>query len=249
MPNINERITEKAFEVLEGEPEGIRYTEFIRRVKKLDKTFKHNTVHGTIVKLPEKYSDRVYKPSRGLFRLTKYRDDDAGQPRDVRLRKQSAETIKEEQFYKPFREWLVDEMEECTKAISLGGNCFRDKWGTPDVIGIRKRKPSDIIQSPVEIVSAEIKSDALHLVTAFGQACAYCLFSHKSYLVVPTQAPADELARSDALCQAFGIGFVLFDSENPKDPGFTIRCRPRFQQPDMFYVNRNMKVIEKALFE
>jgi len=49
--------------------------------------------------------------------------------------------IKEEGFYKPFADWLVNEVEECTRAIPLGGNLFRDKWGTPDVIGKRESQP------------------------------------------------------------------------------------------------------------
>jgi hypothetical protein len=32
----------------------------------------------------------------------------------------------------------------------LGGSRFKDKWGTPDVIGIREPKKSDIIQYPTE---------------------------------------------------------------------------------------------------
>jgi hypothetical protein len=85
-------------------------------------------------------------------------------------------------------------------------------------------------------------------VTAFGQACAYCLFSHKSYLVVSNKSPDDEIARLDALCQVFGIGLVLFDSDNPDDPQFVIRSRARYQTPDLFYASRYMKSIEADLF-
>jgi hypothetical protein len=28
--------------------------------------------------------------------------------------------------------WLVNEVEECSAAIALGGNRFKDKWQTPD---------------------------------------------------------------------------------------------------------------------
>jgi hypothetical protein len=156
--------------------------------------------------------------------------------------------IREEDFYAPFADWLVNDLEECTKAISLGGNRFRDKWGTPDVIGKRESKRSDILQAPTEIVSAEIKTDVSQLVTAFGQACAYCLFSHKSYLVIPEESPQDEVARLDALSQVFGIGFILFDSTSPQDPRFDIRVRPRKQELDMFYVNKYMKLIESEMF-
>lgn len=247
MTTIGERITEKAFEVLERTPEGVRYSELVREILNLESSFKQNTVHGTVWNLDERFPDRVYKPSRGLFRLTKYRSDDTDQLKEELVPKQPRK-IKEEEFYEPFADWLVNEVEECTKAMALGGNRFRDKWGTPDVIGKRESKRSDIIQAPVEIVSAEIKPDVSQLVTAFGQACAYCLFSHKSYLVVSNKAPDDETARLDALCQVFGIGFVLFDSDQPKDPRFTIRSRPRYQQPDLFYANRYMRLIEAEMF-
>ncbi len=244
---IGERITTKAFELLDQSPEGLRYSELVKRVIGSDSTFKPNTVHGNIWNLDERFADRVYKPSRGLFRLTKYRAADTDQLKDDLVPKQPKK-FKEEDFYEPFADWLVNEIEECTKAIPLGGNRFRDKWGTPDVIGKRESKRSDIIQAPVEIISAEIKPDVNQLVTAFGQACAYCLFSHKTYLVVSNLAPDDEIARLDALCLVFGIGLVLFDSDNPRDPDFSIRSRPRLQQPDLFYANRYMKLIEAEMF-
>jgi hypothetical protein len=54
---------------------------------------------------------------------------------------------------------VVKELEECPKAIAVGGAVFRDKWGTPNVIGIREPKKSDIVKFPTEIVSAEVKID------------------------------------------------------------------------------------------
>jgi len=36
---------------------------------------------------------------------------------------------------------------------------------------------------PLEVIAAEIKIDVGQLITAFGQACAYKLFAHRSYLV------------------------------------------------------------------
>ena len=62
--------------------------------------------------------------------------------------------IKEEDFYEKFADYLVKELEECTKAISLGGNRFQDKWGTPDVLGVYKFSEAEPIRPPLEIVSA-----------------------------------------------------------------------------------------------
>jgi len=247
MAKIGERIVSKAFEILDANPEGVRYSELVRRVAASDRSFNRNHIQGKVWDLQDQYPDRVYKPERGLFRLTKYREPGTDQLKEELVPKQ-AKKVKEEDFYAPFADWLVNEVEECTKAIALGGSRFRDRWGTPDVIGKRESKRSDIIQAPVEIVSAEVKPDTSQLVTAFGQACAYCLFSHKTYLVVSNKAPDDEIARLDALCQVFGIGLVLFDSGNPNDPQFSIRCRPRYQQPDLFYANRYMKLIAPEIF-
>jgi hypothetical protein len=97
-------------------------------------------------------------------------------------------------------------------------------------------------------VSAEIKMDGAQLVTAFGQACAYKLFSHKAYLVVPRQSPEEEIQRIDSLCQIFGIGFVIFDAEKPSAPDFEIRVRPARHEPDLFYTNKYVALIEKELF-
>jgi hypothetical protein len=101
---------------------------------------------------------------------------------------------------------------------------------------------------PTEIVSAEIKLDANGLITAFGQACAYRLFSHKSYIVVPLNSSEDDIARLDTLARIFGIGLILFNASDPKSPEFEIRVRAAKYEPDMFYVNRSMKLIEDELF-
>ena len=132
----------------------------------------------------------------------------------------------------------------------MGGNKFGDKWGTPDVLGIYKFSETDPIRPPIEIVSAEIKTDTNQLITAFGQACSYKLFSHKVYLVVPKDAERD-IGRLESLCSRFGIGLILFDRSNPKSPDFEIRTRAAKNEPDYFYVNDYLKKLgeeSKKLF-
>lgn len=97
-------------------------------------------------------------------------------------------------------------------------------------------------------MSAEIKIDTRDLITAFGQACSYKLFSHKSYIVIPKESMEEDVARIDALCLIFGIGLILFDSSNSITPLFEIRVRAGKHEPDMFYVNRYMKLLERDLF-
>jgi len=55
------------------------------------------------------------------------------------------------------------------------------------------------------------------------------------------------LARLDALCQVFGIGLVLFDASNAETPDFRVRVRPKRYEPDMYYTNKYLKLVEKEL--
>ena len=241
-----------ALELLSERPTGIRYTELGDIIFKTNPTFNRNTIRGATWDLDVLYPDQVYKPDRGIFRLLKFKEEILTQPDQTIVIKtipKATTTISEEDFYQPFADYLVKELEECTSAITLGGNIFKDKWGTPDVIGKRESKRSDIIAFPTEIISAEIKIDSNGLITAFGQSCAYKIFSHKSYIVVPRDSQVDDITRLDTLCRQLGIGLILFDQTNKDNPDFEIRVRAIKHEPDTFFVNKNLKLIEDRLFK
>ncbi len=238
-------IIKAAIALLSESPDGFRYSELVKRIRERLPEIPENTIKGIIWNLDARDPDQVYKPARGLFVHTKFRF--VAQASSLTT---IVTGINEESFYQPFADWLVNELEECTKAIPLGGNIFKDKWGTPDVIGIWQPRPTDIIKGNIEVISAEIKIDTTNLVTAFGQACCYKLFSHKSYLVIPKASPDSDAARIDSLCMIFGIGLVLFNNQNPDQPEFEIRVRATKHEPDMFYLNHYLdnKDIKHKLF-
>ena len=238
---IREEITLTAIAVLKNRPAGLKYTELVHEIGQQGK-YQRNTIMGTISYSNKKFHKQIYRPGRGLYKHVDYMD------KDLPNEQTKSKSIKEENFYQPFTEWLINEVEDVTHAIPLGGNKFGDRWGTPDVIGKKESKVSDIIKGGTEIVSAEIKTDMRQLITAFGQACAYKLFSHKCYLVVPKESSQSDLARLDSLCQLFGIGLVLFDASNTEDPNFEIRARPQKHEPDLYYTNENMGEIVKELW-
>ena len=134
MATIGEKITSIALDQLRKNPDGIRYADLVRLIQTVDGSLKTNTIHGTVWDLATRLPEKIYKPSRGLFRLVEFRDKDTDQLKADLVPKPPKKT-KEEDFYAPFADWLVNDLEECTKAIPLGGNRFRDKWGTPDVSG------------------------------------------------------------------------------------------------------------------
>lgn len=245
-------VQDKAFEFLDAEPNGIRYADLVRKIREVLPGYPEGTVTGSVWNIDTTRPEKVYKASRGLFKSINYKED---APQEVLRQDEekvvittNGKKVKEDDFYESFAIWLEKDMEECSKAIALGKNYFKDKWGTPDVIGILEPKKSDIVKYSLEITSVEMKIDSTQSIIAFGQACSYRLFSHKVYIVIPRKTLAEDLDRLDSLCLLMGIGLILFDADNPDEPNYEIRNRPNKSEPDYFYVNRNLKLIESELF-
>jgi len=247
MPTQREKIIKKIYEILENQPDGIRYADLIRRISEELPEIKVNTIHGTVYEFKQKIDKGQIKdalrPEKGLYILKKYFQESE-------IKDEIRKKTNEEDFYKPFADYLVNDLEECTKAIPLGGNKFQDRWGTPDVIGTYRILGLGHIQPPIEIVSAEIKIDIGQLITSFGQACSYKLFSHKVYLVIPKEANGADIKRVESLCLKFGIGLILFDRNDKENPAFEILTRAIKNEPDYFYLNKYLlKLIEDKTIE
>lgn len=69
---VTGQIYEKVLELLEESCEGVRWTDLLKRVGESNPEFHPKTVNGCVWRLMEKYPDRVYKPSKGVFRSKKY---------------------------------------------------------------------------------------------------------------------------------------------------------------------------------
>ena len=70
---VTHRINAKAFELLEKHPEGLRWSELLSKIIESDPRFHPKTVNGCVWKLVERFPEKVYKPSKGIFRLLKYK--------------------------------------------------------------------------------------------------------------------------------------------------------------------------------
>lgn len=247
MSTQREKIINKAREILENSPNGIRYADLIRSISEALPDTKVNTIHGTIWEFKRQIDNGkigdVIRPEKGLYVLRKYLKEWEVEETG------SKEEISEEDFYQLFAEYLVNDLEECTKAVPLGGNRFQDRWGTPDVIGTYRVLGIGHIQPPIEVISAEIKTDINQLITSFGQACSYKLFSHKVYLVIPKDSRSFDIKRIESLCLKFGIGLILFNRNKKNDPEFEILTRAMKSEPDYFYLNKYLRLIEDVASE
>lgn len=252
-----QQIHERAMQVLETNPQGIRWTELLRAVEATTPDTPHNSVHGGVHNLLTTRTSEIVKVARGTYQLVKFVDADnaatdaqesATAATPVKAEVPGAEPLTEQDFYASFAEWLV-EYDEVTVAVALGGNSLGGNWGTPDVIGVLKPRAQDIFKFEPQIVTAEIKAVTNQPVVAFGQAIAYRLFCHKSYVVVPKLTTKDDMDPLTALCGLHGVGLVAF-TLNKEQPEYSVVVLPVVAAPDMFYVNSmldRLKTSDSAL--
>ena len=238
------QIHERAMEVLEASQQGIRWSDLLREVEATAPGTPHNSIHGGIHNLLTTRTSDISKVARGTYQLTKFVDADnaassaqesATVKMPVKAETPGTDTLTEQDFYESFAVWL-EENDEVTFAAALGGSSLGGKWGTPDVIGVLKPRAQDIFRFEPQIVTAEIKAVPSQPVVAFGQAVAYRLFSHKSYIVVPKLTTSDDMNRLTSLCSIHGVGLVTF-SLNKEKPDYVVVVLPVSAAPDMFYVN------------
>lgn len=248
-----QQIHERAMQVLEAHPQGIRRTEWVRAVIAGAPETPENSIWGGVQNLITIRSSEIVKVARGTYQLAKFlAAEDAiasAKEAEVETAPIPSETpghapLTEQDFYESFAEWLV-ENDEATVAAALGGSSLGGKWGTPDVIGVLKPRAQDIFKFEPQIVTAEIKAVPSQPVVAFGQAVAYRLFSHRSYIVVPNSTSSDDMSRLKSLCSIHGVGLVTF-ALNKEQPDYAVAVLPANVAPDMFYVNNMLERLKSA---
>ncbi len=206
----------------------------MREMLRRDPSVNRNTIATNLSYVNNFFPDQIQKVGKGLFAPIGTTSTPATAPCPVQSTGKAS--MREQDFYESFAEFLKDDLEDITAAKPLGGASLKNKWGTPDVVGVYRPTRSHRINFPLEIVSAEIKIDATQPVVAFGQAVAYRLFSTRVYVVMPKTITAEDLQRLEALCLLFGVGLVLFQPE-PGNERFEIRVRAQRHSPDAFFVN------------
>jgi hypothetical protein len=236
----------RALEILETETGGIRWGEMLKQIHAGAPATPPNSIHGAIQVLFQS-NDDIIKVARGTYQLAKYADAEAveAQAEDAATASKPVKAgITEQDFYASFAAWL-EENDEATFASALGGSSFGGKWGTPDVIGVLKPRAQDIFKFEPQIVTAEIKAVPGQPVVAFGQAVAYRLFSHKSYIVVPNSTGKDDMDRLKSLCSIHGVGLVTFTLDI-EQPDYVVVILPTVAAPDMFYVNTMLERLKAS---
>ncbi|MFC5437481.1 hypothetical protein ACFPME_13030 [Rhodanobacter umsongensis] len=244
MSTIRKRVADVLTEAIQHSPSGLRWAELHRTAERALPGENQNSIHGSIHYFASHLPAEISKPERGLY---VYGAEATTSPDLSSVPAVSLSRLKEEDFYQSFADWLKDEVEEATVAIPLGGNSFGTKWGTPDVIALFQPRRTDPIKFPEEVIAAEIKTDTSQLIVAFGQACAYKLFAHRVYLVIPRTAPKADLQRLDALAGVVGIGLVKFNPDDAANPEFVVMARAAKHEPDYFYTNQAITKCTEAL--
>ena len=247
------QIHQKAMQVLEANSQGIRWSDLLRTVAEGALDTPRNSVKVGIHNLLTTKQKEIVKVARGTYQLAKFilaEDATASAQESVTTATSiqseilGHEALTEQDFYSSFAEWLK-ENDEVTEASTLGGASLGGKWGTPDVIGVLKPRAQDIFKFEPQIVTAEIKAVPNQPVVAFGQAVAYRLFSHKSYVVVPNSTSSDDINRLKSLCSIHGVGLVTF-ALNKDRPDYAVVVLPVNATPDVFYVNSMLERLKAS---
>ncbi len=232
IPPTMKQIRDLGREIILRHPGGIRFAELVRQIRATYPDTPEKSVATQVANdLVSAFPTEIAKPSRGLYKPL-VDGNSAAQAPEV----SPAGFQREEEVYDPFANWLKNDLEEATEAVSLGGAGLKAKWGTPDVVGVYRPLAAQLIKFSPEIVAAEIKLDPNQPVVAFGQAIAYRLFAARSYVVMPSTMGEEDQSRLESLCLLFGVGFVLFNPAS-KEPDFQIRVRAQRFTPDVFYMN------------
>ncbi|NNN04751.1 MAG: hypothetical protein HKL90_02505 [Elusimicrobia bacterium] len=237
-----DKIREKAMEIL-NRPEfmkGIRWTPLVRMVA--EETGENiNTCSGSLWNLPNEQSDKVARPHKGLFILKQNVKllEEASQRVPGAIAEASAREI---DIYEPARIHLLGD-EECTHAVVIGGSIFGKKWGTPDILGAIRAHSDAIYRPTLEIIAVEVKNADYSPVEALGQAMAYKLFAHRTWLVLPNDADLD---RIEGIAISANIGLVSFKKSKSND-GFEFETlnRPVSGNPDFKEVNKILEDLKK----
>lgn len=68
------QINIKIFELLKQHPQGLQWVELAKQVQASDQSIHPKTLNGCIWRLPITFPGKINKPSKGLFRLSVYKD-------------------------------------------------------------------------------------------------------------------------------------------------------------------------------
>lgn len=245
-PSIRDRIRTIAFEQLGRHPEGLRFSRLIREVALVDPNLNASTIKAVVWNLDKVSDNQVYKPARGLLRLTVFREPAPLESR-MEAKRKARTLVRAAQVNLLLAAWLEQELQDVDQAVTPTSSLFHGLGGTPTVLGLAETPPGDGQAPAPGIVSAQIESISGGHIDAFGQACAARLYARRSYLVVQKGKRIEEHMHLHALCRMFGLGLVLFDNFSAANPGFRLAVHAVDHVPDPVYESRCMKQMGVAL--
>lgn len=72
---ITSKVYEIIFEALGQNPDGLRWSELLNIIKEKNPSIHTKTANGLIWRIADRYPEKIYKPEKGRFRLTKYKSN------------------------------------------------------------------------------------------------------------------------------------------------------------------------------
>ena len=246
--SLKTKIVNLAVKIVEERPEGINFTKLRNLIKEQMPEMNTKTVDNAIWDLhkTKKTKPFVYKSARGIFRHMKFRDEDVEYLREVEKLYQESISLKKEDIYEPLALYLKGELNECDNAEVFGVECIKCRWGSPNVLGVKKPEPEDYIQYIPELVACEVILDFSKIIESFGRAMSYRLFSSRIYIIIPDNCDEEDKARMEALSLLYGLGLIQYNLSKENYPQFRLMIRAKTHNPNLSYTNEFIaKIREK----
>src|SRR2546430_2560908 len=109
------QVQDSAKELLKAHPSGLRFTHLVNLLMQRHPDANHNMVWTQVGSLPKTCQGEIFKPSRGIYQLVAL----AGKPSTAFVQPPAVTPAYECDFYESFAQWLRDDLEEATEAVSL----------------------------------------------------------------------------------------------------------------------------------
>ncbi|OGS20065.1 MAG: hypothetical protein A3J83_03590 [Elusimicrobia bacterium RIFOXYA2_FULL_40_6] len=238
-------IREKALEIL-TRPEyktGIQWADLIKVVENELPGILKNNFPASLSTWPNEEPEKVARPYRGLFILK----ENLEYLEKIETKDKQQDNIPqkylEKDLYEPAKDYLLGKG-ECDYAVVVGGNTFKDKWATPDVLGTIRGSSDALYKSPIELVAVEIKDPEYKPVEALGQAMAYKLFAHRTWLILPQEDNKYEAERLKGIAIINNIGLITFTGSKD-DFHWEIINRPATGNPDPQEVDKILTTLKE----
>lgn len=246
---LKKQVLEKSLEILENHPGGIQARYLVKELKeKYFPNVPEVSIRTALIRVLILHT-QVEKLTNGYYILKKYLYGQSPEslPNSDDFRKITSK-FNDRLICVLFTDFLINELKEATTAYNLCGKKPKREWFIPDILGINRFSNNLVNNQEIEIISIALSCDIGHLAFAVGRTVSYKIFSHRIYILVPSEVENNEGKMNwlEIMTKKFGIGVVFYKKENHQ-VDFKVIIKPKTGTPDPSYVADYLQSVKRII--